>query len=109
MPSITRRHTMLLPLAATSSLRMMKKLGRKQLTLQLQEPLAGIPAALQHWPLKLSGDGHELEYSFDANAEHTGIDDLLRNVGELGIDYRDLRTRQSSLEEIFVSLIKERA
>jgi ABC-2 type transport system ATP-binding protein len=88
---------------------LMKKLGRKQLTLQLQEPLAAIPAALQHWPLKLNGDGHELEYSFDANAEHTGIDDLLRNVSELGISYQDLRTRQSSLEEIFVSLIKERA
>jgi ABC-2 type transport system ATP-binding protein len=88
---------------------LMKKLGRKQLTLQLQEPLAAIPAPLQHWPLKLNGDGHELEYSFDANAEHTGIADLLRNVSELGISYQDLRTRQSSLEEIFVSLIKERA
>jgi ABC-2 type transport system ATP-binding protein len=88
---------------------LMKKLGRKQLTLQLQEPLAAIPAALQDWPLKLNGDGHELEYSFDANAEHTGIADLLRNVSELGISYQDLRTRQSSLEEIFVNLIKERA
>ena len=88
---------------------LMNKLGRKQLTLHLQSPLAGIPAALSGYPLELSADGNALVYTFDAQGEHTGIDVLLRRLGEAGIDFKDLQTRQSSLEDIFVSLVRERA
>ncbi|MDE0855136.1 MAG: ABC transporter ATP-binding protein [Nevskia sp.] len=88
---------------------LMKKLGRKQLMLQLQEPMGAIPAGLAQWPLALKAGGSELEYSFDAAGEHNEIPALLRRMGELGIAYKDLNTRQSSLEDIFVSLVSERA
>ena len=85
--------------------RLMKKLGKKQLILQLQETMQAIPAALSEWPLNLNADGSVLEYSFDAIEERTGIPMLLRRLGELGIGFKDLQTRQSSLEDIFVSLV----
>jgi ABC-2 type transport system ATP-binding protein len=88
---------------------LMKKLGRKQLTVHLQQPMAAIPAALQDWQLALNSGGTELEYSFDASKEHTGVPELLRRISELGIEFSDLNTRQSSLEDIFVNLVKERA
>lgn len=88
---------------------LMKKLGKKQLTLHLQEPLAEIPAALAEWRLALKNGGSELEYTFDAAESRVGIASLLRRMGELGIVYRDLNTSQSSLEDIFVSLVSERA
>jgi ABC-2 type transport system ATP-binding protein len=88
---------------------LMNKLGRKQLTLQLQSPLQDIPAALSGYALELSADGHQLVYTFDAQREHTGIDVLLRRLGEAGIDFKDLKTSQSSLEDIFVNLVRERA
>ena len=88
---------------------LMNKLGRKQLTLQLQNPLQTIPAALDGYALALSGDGQQLVYSFNTQAEHTGIDVLLRRLAEAGIDFKDLKTRQSSLEDIFVDLVRERA
>ena len=88
--------------------KLMKKLGKKQLTVHLQEPMAAIPAGLSEWPLVLKQDGAELEYTFDAHEEHTGIPGLLKRLGDLGIGYRDLNTRQSSLEEIFVDLVTER-
>ena len=84
---------------------LMRKLGRKQLTLQLQAPLAAIPAELAGLPLSLSDDGLSLVYTFDAQGERTGIAGLLRRLGEHGIDFRDLHTEESSLEEIFVSLV----
>jgi len=87
---------------------LMKKLGRKQLTLQLQERMTQIPAALGEWHLQLAADGNELEYSFDINAERTGISALLRRMGDMGIGYKDLNTHQSSLEDIFVSLVSDR-
>jgi ABC-2 type transport system ATP-binding protein len=87
---------------------LMKKLGKKQLTVQLQEPMARLPEALAEWPLVLKGEGSELEYTFDAHEERTGIPGLLRRMAEQGIGFRDLNTRQSSLEEIFVSLVSER-
>ena len=87
---------------------LMNKLGRKQLTLHLQNPLASIPAALADDPLELSADGNALVYTFDAQGERTGIDVLLRRLGEAGIDFKDLQTSQSSLEDIFVSLVRER-
>lgn len=85
---------------------LMEKLGKKQLTLTLQEPLAAIPAELAREPLELSGDGTELTYTFDAAADRTGIAGLLRRLGEHGIDFKDLKTEESSLEEIFVSLVR---
>jgi ABC-2 type transport system ATP-binding protein len=87
---------------------LMNKLGKKQLTLQLLEPLAEIPLGLSDWRLALKGGGTELEYTFDAREERTGIAALLRRLGELGIGFKDLQTRQSSLEDIFVSLVSER-
>jgi ABC-2 type transport system ATP-binding protein len=87
--------------------RLMKKLGRKQLTVHLVEPLAAVPAGLEQWSLALGDGGNELRYSFDAHQEHTGIPSLLRRLDELGLNYRDLNTSQSSLEEIFVNLVNE--
>jgi len=87
---------------------LMKKLGKKQLTLQLQERMGEIPSGLGDWQLRLAADGTELEYSFDINAERTGISALLRRMGDLGIAYKDLNTHQSSLEDIFVSLVSDR-
>ncbi|MDP3174568.1 MAG: ABC transporter ATP-binding protein [Phenylobacterium sp.] len=87
---------------------LMEKLGRKQLTLQLQEPLAAIPPGMAGEPLALSEDGTQLVYTFDAQHEHTGIAGLLRRLAEHGIDFKDLQTSQSSLEEIFVSLVSDR-
>ena len=84
---------------------LMKKLGKKQLTLQLQEPMAAIPAELSEWRLELKSDGHELIYTFDAKADRAGIPSLLRRLADLGIAFKDLNTSQSSLEDIFVSLV----
>ena len=84
---------------------LMKKLGKKQMTLQLQEPMHEIPDPLRTWPLQLKADGHELEYTFDTQSESTGIPSLLRKLNELGIGFKDLQTEQSSLEDIFVGLI----
>ena len=84
---------------------LMKKLGKKTLTLNLQDPLAAIPPALAQWDLTLKADGNELEYVFDANAEKTGVPSLLRARSDAGIAFKDLNTRQSSLEDIFVSLV----
>jgi len=88
---------------------LMKKLGKKQLTLHLQEPMSEIPAELAEWGLALKNGGCDLEYTFDARNERTGMPDLLRRMGELGIGFKDLHTEQSSLEEIFVNLVSERA
>ena len=85
--------------------RLMRKLGRKQLTLSLAEPMAEIPLELGEWPLAIKAEGHELEYEFDANADRTGVPSLLRRMSDLGIAFKDLNTRQSSLEDIFVSLV----
>jgi ABC-2 type transport system ATP-binding protein len=87
---------------------LMRKLGRKQLTLHLQHPLERVPPQLAGRQLELSADGNDLIYTFDAQAEATGITSLLRQLNELGIDFKDLRTEESSLEEIFVSLVSSR-
>jgi len=88
---------------------LMRKLGKKQLTLQLQTPLDRIPDALSGEPLELADDGHALVYTFDVQAEHTGIAALLRRLTEHGIDFKDLHSSESSLEEIFVSLVHSNA
>ncbi|HEY0707282.1 MAG TPA: ABC transporter ATP-binding protein [Polyangia bacterium] len=87
---------------------LMQKLGKKQLTLNLQEAMAAVPPELSRWPLQLKAQGYELEYTFDSRQEHNDIPALLRRVSELGIAFKDLNTRQSSLEEIFVSLVHQR-
>jgi len=87
---------------------LMRKLGKKQLTLQLQSPLTAIPEKLSDYALELGKDGTELVYTFDAQAEETGIAGLLRRLSEQGVDFKDLHTSQSSLEDIFVSLVHAR-
>ena len=87
---------------------LMKKLGKKQLTLNLLAPLAAIPPELGAWPLVLNAGGTELEYTFDAAQERAGIAALLQRISDLGIRFKDLNTRQSSLEDIFVSLVSDR-
>ena len=84
---------------------LMKKLGKKTLTLNLSEAMSAVPAELAAWSLALKNDGHELEYSFDANAEDTGVPSLIRALENLGVGFKDLNTKQSSLEDIFVSLV----
>ena len=88
---------------------LMKKLGKKQMTLHLLEPLAAVPDGLAGWSLALNAGGTELQYTFDAADERTGIPALLRRLDELRIEFRDLNTRQSSLEDIFVDLVGRRA
>ncbi|MFA6964612.1 MAG: ABC transporter ATP-binding protein [Bosea sp. (in: a-proteobacteria)] len=88
---------------------LMRKLGRKQLTLSLQAPLAELPAALSAFDLALSPGGEELTYTYDTKAERTGITTLLQALSEAGIRFSDLRTSQSSLEDIFVSLVRDRS
>ncbi|HEX7011822.1 MAG TPA: ABC transporter ATP-binding protein [Steroidobacteraceae bacterium] len=87
---------------------LMRKLGRKQLTVHLQAPLECVPPELSHPSLELKSDGTELIYTFDAQSEDTGIARLLRRLNEHGIDFKDLRTEESSLEEIFVNLVSSR-
>ncbi|WP_337185010.1 ABC transporter ATP-binding protein [Phenylobacterium sp.] len=84
---------------------LMRKLGKKQLTIQLQAPLAGAPD-IPGFPLELGADGTELTYAFDVQAESTGIAELMKRLAERGIDFKDLRTHESSLEDIFVSLVR---
>ena len=87
---------------------LMKKLGSKKLTLQLRQPLQSLPAALANAHLELSKDGTEIIYKFDTQGERTGIATLLSNLSEHGITIRDLQTKESSLEDIFVSLVSTR-
>ena len=88
---------------------LMRKLGRKQLTLQLQGPLASVPANLDAYGLELAEDGMELTYTYDTKSERTGITTLLQDLSAAGIRFKDLRTSTSSLEQIFVGLLKDDA
>jgi ABC-2 type transport system ATP-binding protein len=88
---------------------LMRKLGRKQLTLQLQDPLDGLPESLGDFGLELSPDGTELTYTYDTQKERTGITRLFKALEEAGVRFKDLQTTQSSLEEIFVSLVSTRS
>lgn len=87
-------------------LTLMEKLGKKKLTLQLQSRLDRIPQEFENDPLELSAEGHELVYTFDARRDRAGIAGLLRRLAEHGIDFKDLQTSESSLEDIFVSLVR---
>jgi ABC-2 type transport system ATP-binding protein len=88
--------------------RLMKQLGKRQLIVQLTEPLSELPVALAEWKVEFGDDNSQLRYVFDANREHSGIPELLRRLDELQINYRDLNSSQNSLEEIFVGLIGRR-
>jgi ABC-2 type transport system ATP-binding protein len=88
---------------------LMQRLGKKQLTLHLAEPMAEVPPELAEWNPVLASDGSDLVYSFDGNAERTGIPSLLRRMSDLGIGFKDLQTRESSLEDIFVDLVSDRS
>jgi ABC-2 type transport system ATP-binding protein len=85
--------------------RLMRKLGKRRLTLALQRPMSALPRELAAWPLELEEDGRRLSYRFDAAAEDTGVPALLRRLGELGVDFKDLDTSSSTLEDIFVDLV----
>ena len=87
---------------------LMHKLGKKQLTLQLRTQLSQLPAELSAYPLELTDDGHVLVYTFDTQLKETGIETLLRRLTELGIDFKDLHSSESSLEDIFVNLVRAR-
>jgi ABC-2 type transport system ATP-binding protein len=87
---------------------LMEKLGKKALTITLQTPLSALPPELAAYNLRLQADGTELVYTFDAQHEGTGIAGLMRQLQASGLDVKDLQTRQSSLEDIFVSLVSER-
>ena len=86
---------------------LMRELGKKQLTLQLSEPLAAVPASLGEYGLELGAGGESLIYTYDTQQERTGITRLINDLQAAGVRFRDLSTKQSSLEEIFVSLVHQ--
>jgi ABC-2 type transport system ATP-binding protein len=88
---------------------LMRKLGKRQLTLQLQRPIEQVPPGLEAYPLELTDGGHALVLTFDAHRRETGIPNLLKRLSELSVDVKDLHTSESSLEDIFVSLVRARA
>jgi ABC-2 type transport system ATP-binding protein len=87
--------------------RLMQRLSRRRLTLQLQRPLHSLPAELADWPLRLADDGHALVHDFEAAQGASKVPELLRRLAALSIDFKDLQTEQSSLEDIFVSLVHD--
>ena len=88
---------------------LMRKLGKRRLALALQEPMTTLPEELADWSLSLEDGGSRLVYSFDAEADDTGMPGLIRRLGELGIDFKDLDSSRSSLEDIFVGLVERAA
>ncbi|KKB06726.1 multidrug ABC transporter ATP-binding protein [Devosia geojensis] len=86
---------------------LMRKLGSKQLRLELQEPIEVVPTGLDGHKLELSGDGTTLTYTYDAHGARTGISALLADLSRVGIRFKDLQTHQSSLEDIFVNLVRD--
>ncbi len=89
--------------------RLMKKLGKKQLTIELEQPMEAVPEALAEWALTLKPGGHTLQREFDADESGTRVAPLLRRMAELGIGFKDVNTHQSSLEDIFVNLVHDRS
>jgi ABC-2 type transport system ATP-binding protein len=86
---------------------LMQKLGKKRLTLQLQQPLAHVPQVLAPYALELSADGSQLSYSYDARSKELNMVALMQQLAQAGVAFKDLQTTQSSLEDIFVSLVHE--
>jgi ABC-2 type transport system ATP-binding protein len=91
-----------------NKMELMHKLGQKQLTLQLHQPLEALPPELARHNLALVSDGHELVYTYDTQGDRTGITGLLQDLGQAGVRFKDLHTTQSSLEDIFVDLVRQR-
>jgi len=87
----------------------MKKLGKKQLTVELEQAIDAVPAQLAEWNLVLKPGGHTLQRDFDANDANFGVAPLLRRMDEMGLAIKDVNTQQSSLEDIFVSLVHDRS
>jgi ABC-2 type transport system ATP-binding protein len=85
---------------------LMRKLGKRQLSITMQTPLEAVPPALSDLPLEIAEAGHALVYTYDVQREETGIAALLKRLGEHGIEFKDLNTSESSLEDIFVSLVR---
>ncbi len=85
----------------------MRELGKKQLMLHLYDELDSVPMQLSNYAIELSEDGRELTYTYDTKGEHTGITDLINDLRRSGIRFNDLQTSQSSLEDIFVDLVKK--
>jgi ABC-2 type transport system ATP-binding protein len=88
---------------------LMRKLGKKAVSFHLNEPLSALPDGLGEWQLALKDKGHLIEYTFDTQAERTGVTSLVKRMSELGVTFRDLDTKSSSLEDIFVSLVHGKA
>ncbi len=86
----------------------MREFGKKELVLNLKERLSEVPGQFDRYRLELNADGTELTYHYDTRGEHTGITELLGTLHDAGIRFNDLKTKQSSLEEIFVSLVSKR-
>ena len=86
---------------------LMRKLGRKQMRLELRAPLAALPESLSRYALELSGDGNQLTYTYDNQSDRPGVASLIRDLEAAGVQFRDLDTKNSSLEEIFVSLLRQ--
>jgi ABC-2 type transport system ATP-binding protein len=88
---------------------LMRKLGKKQLTVELQQPLAQVPPELAGYALTLGGEGRELTYAYDSQDENVDAGELLAALQHAGLKLKDIQTRQSSLEDIFVNLVKDHA
>ncbi|BCM16361.1 ABC transporter ATP-binding protein [Mesorhizobium sp. J8] len=86
---------------------LMRKLGRKQMTLELRAPLSAVPDGLSRYPLELSADGNQLTYTYDNQSDRPGVASLIRDLEAAGVQFRDLDTKNSSLEEIFVNLLRQ--
>ena len=95
-------------LLVDNKLALMHKLGKRQLIVELEEVVRAVPDVLAPWMLDLSADGNQLTYTYDPHNTRTGISGLLQAIGEAGLVLKDLRTTQSSLEEIFVNLVRSR-
>ena len=87
---------------------LMRRMGRKEMEIELHDPIREVPAGLERYSLRLEDDGRSLGYTYDTAAERTGITSLLRDLQAAGVTLKDVQTRQSSLEEIFVGIVKER-
>lgn len=96
-------------LVVDDKLALMHKLGKRQLTIELEQAAHMIPATLSAWDLELSAEGHQLTYTYDPHTRHTGIADLLRAISAAGLLLKDVNTSQSSLEEIFIDLVKAKS
>ena len=109
VPTLHERFPKLELLLVEEKETLMQRMGQRQLRIELMQPLDGIPEALSHYDLDYSADSQTLVYSYEANGERTGIASLFADLSKAGIILRDIETKQSSLEDIFVGLVEEKA